>query len=1153
MNKKSLFDYFTKINIIVSWFLMVFIYVFLFYFPYKDYSNNIKSLEKNNYEKYCEIIKKTNKTIVNQYKFGYQKTEKELKKRLKKRVFLAFALVQSIYYESNDKNTAKKLLNLIRYDNGKTCYYIIDFSGRIVLNPPDKNIEGKLVNELEKGNTRDKFAELFDFYKNNYQGYLKITESYDSYGTIKSAKLYFGFRFDQYKWIILIGEFIRDSIRNFKNNFIENLKFQEIPENNFLILVNKSKKILHISQPIQNSDYVIGKLLEQNRNNHFRVLGHYTYYISSVPNSECYVISGFDNNKIKKEILALKNKIYKRFLTEIVFITMVLFFIFFFSIFFVRKFRKNIQFQFNKFVDFFKKVPEEEIFLNNEEIPFREFTDIGNAANEMVRKISDLNREKEQYLLKIEDERAFLNTILNNLQEGVAVVKKDNLIVEYVNPFGLKIGGYSDKIIGLSLNQIIEDTEKREFLKKIFDSVKNSKKPVFIDTIYFLKMNGETFPVALSVVPIIKENNVVKFLAVFRDITLEHEFKKEVFKLKRAIESAPVSIVITDINANIQYVNPHFCIVTGYSQDEAMGQNPRILRTETNKKLYKNLWETITSGEVWKGEFLNKKKNGEKYWEEAVIAPVFNDKGKIINYVAVKEDITDRKMLYNELIKSKEKAEAANKAKSEFLANMSHEIRTPMNAILGFNQLLMESELNETQKEYLTIIQKSSEKLLGILNDILDLAKLEAGKMNYSDLNFNFKELIRNSFDIFKAKAQEKNIKLTFSSDDEIPDYLVGDSLRISQVINNLLGNALKFTQKGEISLNAELLEIKDEYVIVKISVADTGIGIPEDKLMDIFEAFSQSDGSITRKFGGTGLGLTISRKIVSNYNGEFFVRSEEGKGSVFSFTLKLKIGDNISVSQQKKDDEKEISQKDIFKGKTILIVEDNKFNYQLLSNILNRYGIKSEIAENGYEALDKLAEYSFDLIFMDWHMPKMDGVEALKIIRTFESGCNPDQSDIPDLTEKLKGKHQTVIALTAAAMVQEKTYLKEQGFDGYLSKPIQLKELEKILTEFLYYEKIDFNYKYLENLFEGDSETVATLVDSFKDTFRKTLEEMVKSLEDDDFEKIYMAAHTLKGASGNMQMEKIFQLSLEIEAATKKKDSKKIKELVDALKNMKF
>lgn len=371
-----------------------------------------------------------------------------------------------------------------------------------------------------------------------------------------------------------------------------------------------------------------------------------------------------------------------------------------------------------------------------------------------------------------------------------------------------------------------------------------------------------------------------------------------------ALEQSPTSIIITDLEARLIYVNPQFTRVTGYEAHEVLNVNPRFLQSGlTPREIHLDLWETITSGNFWHGELINRRKNGEIYHEEAHIAPVFNDDNEITHYVGVKFDVTERKKAEKLLIEAKDAAEVATKAKSLFLANMSHEFRTPMNAIIGLSQLALSKKISPETHDYLERIKSSSDNLLVILNDILDFSKIEAGRVTLEEHGFNLMQLIKTVNHLFSIQTQEKNLEFQLNIAANIPENVIGDSFRLQQVLSNLVSNAIKFTQSGSVMLNVECETLEQPNVMLKFSVIDTGIGISEQDLSKLFIPFSQADSSITRRFGGTGLGLVICRDLLQLMNSELKINSQLNQGTVISFELPLMI-DKFAVINSPKEEE---------------------------------------------------------------------------------------------------------------------------------------------------------------------------------------------------------------------------------------------------------
>jgi PAS domain S-box-containing protein len=462
------------------------------------------------------------------------------------------------------------------------------------------------------------------------------------------------------------------------------------------------------------------------------------------------------------------------------------------------------------------------------------------------------------------------------------------------------------------------------------------------------------------------------------NILLKHIGEKkaveiELRKLSQAVEQSSASIVITNLKGEIEYVNPKFTESTGYSPEEAIGKNPRILKSgKQTPEYYKELWTTIISGKVWRGEFHNKKKNGELYWESASISAIYTEEGKFTHFLAIKDDITIRKQYEEELKLAKEQAEAASKAKSEFLSNMSHEIRTPLNGVIGFTDLLRNTPLTHVQQQYVDNANVSGHTLLGIINDILDFSKIEAGMLHLEMIKTDMIELLENSVDIVKYSSGKKNLELLLDIDPLLPRFAVTDPIRLKQILANLLGNAVKFTEKGEVELKVIYEPIENNQGRILFEVRDTGIGISESQKVNLFKSFSQADSSVTRKYGGTGLGLTISNLIAQKMNSNIQYESKQGEGSVFFFDIVT------DTAHGEKADTGSIDS-----IKRCLIIDDNENNRHILEHMLAGWNIECESCDNGLTAL-KLIETRkpFDVIICDYNMPYIDGLETIRLIR---------------------------------------------------------------------------------------------------------------------------------------------------------------------------
>jgi PAS domain S-box-containing protein len=640
----------------------------------------------------------------------------------------------------------------------------------------------------------------------------------------------------------------------------------------------------------------------------------------------------------------------------------------------------------------------------------------------------------------------------------------------------------------------------------------------------------------------------------------------ELEKLLMIARETVNSIIIADKNGIIEWVNESFTRNTGYSLEDIRGTSGETLRKNMktplgDPKFFENFKK---SKEVIKYETLNFKKNGTPIWVLTHITPIFDENGELKKLIAIDSDITERKKTEDELKLAKEYAEKSEKIKEEFLMNMSHEIRTPMNAVIGMSNLLLHTNPSEKQKKYINAIRTAGDNLLNIINDILDFSKIEAGKMDIVNDDFNIRQLIQNVIETVRFKTDEKGLELLTDIAPNVPEILVGDPYRLNQILMNLVGNAIKFTQQGSITIKAEIVELFDDEIKLCFEVKDTGIGIPEDKLNVIFDSFTQASSDTTRKYGGTGLGLTIVKKLAKLMYGYVDVESTIGKGSNFKVFLPYSTNPE-KIKQIKKHNIKvEIPENIDFID--ILIAEDNEFNQIVAKESLENFSSKFriDIASNGKIAIEKLNKKNYDLILMDIQMPEIDGFEATKNIRK----RTDDKKNIP------------IVAMTAHAMTQDIEKSFKVGMDDYISKPFKTNVLvDKILKQLKIkkvFENAEFEQKvedkehkkneientnfkiiknetvsdltYLKQFSNGDEERVLKYINIYLKTAPTELLNMLNGLQTEQFDNIYRAAHSLKPQMTYMGIKSMENLIREIEQNAKNHEN--IDQLHTLIKN---
>jgi PAS domain S-box-containing protein len=616
------------------------------------------------------------------------------------------------------------------------------------------------------------------------------------------------------------------------------------------------------------------------------------------------------------------------------------------------------------------------------------------------------------------------NKMISNIGDVIVIIDR-NAFISYKSPNIEKHFGWNaENLLGTSIweNIYYEDLERcKMFLSQLAESPNSSGT---IELRYKHK-NGSYVWIEATLVNLLHDEDINGYLGNYHDITQRKHSEIEIIKLSQAVKQSPVSVVITNLEGEIEYVNPKFTEVTGYLPAEVVKQNCRFLKSGMhNEQFYKELWDAISHKKEWRGELCNKKKNGNIFWELVSITQICNSEGTPTHYLAVKEDITHKKKSEQDLVAAKEKAEESDNLKTAFLHNLSHEIRTPLNAICGFSDLLGSSDLSTSKQEkYVSIIMNSSKQLMLIVNDILTISSIETNQESLGIGTVCLNTMIDDLANIYLPQAKER--KISFNSTKGLPDEnskILTDGGKVIQVLDGLLNNALKFTHKGAVELGY-YLRTDAKINTIEFYVKDTGIGIESDFHERIFERFRQANEYITQTYGGTGLGLSIAKGFAKLLNGKIRLESQFGKGSVFYFSLpyvpakdaKLKVDDEVT------------SQSPVF-SKIILVAEDDDLSYVFIEELLKQFDVKVARAINGKEALDFCSYNEVDMVLMDIKMPFMDGYSAAQKIK------------------ELKPKLPIVAQSAYATPAEVKKF--HNIFDAYITKPIDAKLITDVIVK---------------------------------------------------------------------------------------------------------
>lgn len=663
-----------------------------------------------------------------------------------------------------------------------------------------------------------------------------------------------------------------------------------------------------------------------------------------------------------------------------------------------------------------------------------------------------------------------------------------------------------------------------------------------------------------------QERNYLKVLPLTIENAINRSKLNERLRLlESVVVNANDAVVIASMGEEtpkIMFINRAFTQMAKYSLKDLRDKSMDIFQgPETDPKETERIKAAFRNSTSVQSELILYRKDRTPYWAGLSLVPLKDQDGNATHFVSIQRDITERKETEKALIEAREAAEQARLAEQQFLAHMSHDIRTPMNAVIGMTHLLMDTGPTQKQMEYLNALKFSADSLMGIISDILDLSKIEAGKLDFEDKQFNLYDLLISLQKAFIFKLKDKNLKVRVNLDDSIKNDIIGDPTRLNQILTNLLGNAGKFTDEGEIGIRLKVLRTDREYYYTQFEVFDTGIGIEADKLDVVFQSFKQANTQIHRKFGGTGLGLSIVKSLVNLQGGKIWVESVFGEGTTFKFTLPLK---NSGIPSSESNNEEDVMGHKVtetyvsLEAIRVLIAEDNFMNQKLISEIMRKWKCHFEIANDGVYALEMLKDKRYDIILMDVNMPRMDGYTAASKIRKDTNNFN---------------RNVPIIALTAAALQSEKDKVFAAGMNEFISKPFVPANLKKIMLRLLSEASVTagqpaptatpeatateskaaavtVNLNYLKDFSGGDAGFIAEMIQMFLEQTPDELKLLEVYLERQEWKKLGKLAHKMKPNYLMMGMNPQQQMAFEIEEMGKNGgvDSGKMKYLTQQL-----
>ncbi|MEQ8706195.1 MAG: PAS domain S-box protein [Phaeodactylibacter sp.] len=714
-----------------------------------------------------------------------------------------------------------------------------------------------------------------------------------------------------------------------------------------------------------------------------------------------------------------------------------------------------------------------------------------------------------------------LKALVSNLQAAIIFedTERKTLLVNKLFCEQFSIPYYPGDLIGLNAGVLLREVAQKHAQPEVFEKWAEEVRHAGQLSMgqKFIMPDGQVL--CFDAIPVYSGQDYLGLLWQCHDITARATAKARLQeseeRYRGILENMELGLLELDEHGVITRAFDRFCAMLGYEESELAGRKPGdvfVSQPGVYREWPGQAGQVASEAVIYEQQF--KRKDGAVIWAIVSNTPILNRKGQLKGYIGIYYDITERKQLEDRLQAAKTRAEKAIKAERQFLANMSHEIRTPMNAVIGMTHLLLNTATTPEQKDYLQSLKYSADSLLALIDNILDLSKIEASQLSLESVPFSLYHMLSNLRQSFQLKVKNKPLSVDLELDEKIDRKLIGDPTRLNQIFTNLLGNAIKFTSRGTIGIKAHLLDRTDTHMHLQFSVFDTGIGIASEKLELVFKNFKQADSDITRMYGGTGLGLSIVKQLVELMGGKIWIESEVGKGTAFLFNLSLPMSDQLD-NKRAPISLADADHKDLLRSLWVLLVEDNAMNQKLAGHILKGWGCHFEIASNGIEAVEKTREQHFDIILMDIHMPKLDGCEATAQIRA--DPANPN-------------RNSQIIGLTAAAMLDEKKRAIEAGMNEFITKPFSPVALSELMLKSLQLsttsqEKqlnmntdkeqssspVQIDLTYLNEFSGGDQAFIKEIIQTFLEEAPANVVRLSEGLSQEDWDTVYRMAHQLK------------------------------------------